>query len=324
VFRHDDAIVFQLARIVFADSPGEVHFIPKKGKVQQSGRHSYFACKGQFVGINTARLECDLARDVIQKMHYEGESQNWDWDNHCTKFHQQIRIINEWAVAGLATPMSAEDQISAFLKMFLKDCKNGKLHIAKSMIKGDQSGFPTLVGNLIPHLTLSIDTKEPGAQAAKRTIANASSTFGGNPKKCCRTGRGSGWSYHGQTAGKCRTVSDKVVGTIEGLHYKEEIWKAMSKEQKDKVVELCKAKSSGRTVKATSMTTSGTILTDNSDQLQTLTRAVQSLDSSRDGGRWSTDHHASSRQRGDRFRSRSSIRSHGSHQLGAHAGHRKH
>ena len=132
MFRCDDAIVFHLVCITFADSPGEVHFIPRKGKVQQSGRQSYFACKGQFVGINTARLECDLARDVIQKMRYEGESRNWNWDRHCTKFHQQLRVIDEWAVAGLATPMSAEDQISAFLKTIPKDCKNGELLIAKA------------------------------------------------------------------------------------------------------------------------------------------------------------------------------------------------
>jgi hypothetical protein len=96
LFHRDDATVFQWTCILFADSPGKVHFIPRKGKVQQSGRQSYFACKGQFVGINTACLECNIARDVIQKMHYEGESQNWNWDKHCTKFHQQIRIIKEW------------------------------------------------------------------------------------------------------------------------------------------------------------------------------------------------------------------------------------
>ena len=90
-------------------------------------------------------------------------------------------------------------------------------------------------------------------------------------------------------------VSDKVVGTLEGLHYKEEIWKAMSKEQKDKVVELRKAKSSGRAVKAATTTTAGPVPMDVSDQLQTLTRAVQSLDSSRVGGRRSIDRHASSR-----------------------------
>ena len=71
-FRRDDAIVLQLARAAFADSPGEIHFIPKRGKTLQSGRQAYFACKGQFVGINTARLECDLTRDIIQKMRYEG------------------------------------------------------------------------------------------------------------------------------------------------------------------------------------------------------------------------------------------------------------
>jgi len=134
VFHHDDTIVFHLACIEFADSPGEVYFIPRKGKVQQSGHQSYFSCKGQFVGNNTAHREGHLARDVIQKMHYEGESRNWNWDKHCTKFHQQIHIIDEWALAGLATPMSAEDQISAFLKSIPKDCKNGVLLITKGII----------------------------------------------------------------------------------------------------------------------------------------------------------------------------------------------
>jgi hypothetical protein len=98
---------------------------------------------------------------------------------------------------------------------------------------------------------------------------------------------GSGLGSCAQTAGKCHVVGDKVVGTIEGLHYKEEIWKAMSKEQKDKVVELHKAKSAGHAVKAATTTTAGTVLMDVLDQLQTLTRAVQSLDSGRDGGRQS-------------------------------------
>jgi hypothetical protein len=89
-------------------------------------------------------------------------------------------------------------------------------------------------------------------------------------------------------------VGNKVVWTIEGLHYKEEIWKAMSKEQKDKVVELLKAKSAGRAVKAATTTTAGTVPMDLPDQLQTLTHTVQSLDSGRDGGCQSTDHHASS------------------------------
>jgi hypothetical protein len=273
VFRRDDAIIFKLAQIAFAHLPGEVHFIPRKGKVQQSGRQSYFACKGQFVGINTARLECDLTRDVIQKMRYKGESRNWNWDKHCTKFHQQISVINEWAVAGLATPMSAEDQISAFLKTIPKDCKNGELLIAKGIIEGDRSRFPTLVGNVIPHLTLSIDSKDPGAPVAKRTIANTSSESGRTPEKRHRTGRGSRRGSRGQT-GKCRLVGDKVVGTLEGLHYKEEIWKAMSKEQKEKVLELRKVRGNERAVKAASSTASGTVPMDVSDQLQTLTRVV--------------------------------------------------
>jgi hypothetical protein len=33
---------------------GRIHFTPKKGKTLQSGRQAYFACKGQYVGVNTA------------------------------------------------------------------------------------------------------------------------------------------------------------------------------------------------------------------------------------------------------------------------------
>ena len=66
--------MFLLAYIAFANSHGEVHLIPKKGKGLQSGCWAYFACKGQFVSINTAHLECDLAHEVIQKMQYEEES----------------------------------------------------------------------------------------------------------------------------------------------------------------------------------------------------------------------------------------------------------
>jgi hypothetical protein len=120
-------------------------------------------------------------QDVIQKMQDEGESRNWNWDKHCTKFHQQIRIIDEWTVAGLAMPMSAEDPISAFLKTIPKDCKNSKLLIAKGITEGDRSRFPTLVGNVIP-LTLSINTKEFSVQAVKRMIANTSFASGQPPR----------------------------------------------------------------------------------------------------------------------------------------------
>ena len=89
------------------------------------------------------------------------------------------------------------------------------------------------------------------------------------------------------TAGKCRLVNRKVVGTItiEGLHYSEDIWKAMTSEQKAQVLSLCKEKSARHSVKARSTAGSGTAPTDVSDQLAMLTRAVQSLDSNREGER---------------------------------------
>jgi hypothetical protein len=74
-FHQHDTIVFQLVLIAFADSSREIHFIPKKGKTLQSGRQAYFACKGQFIGVNTARLKCDLVGDIIQKMCYTKGSQ---------------------------------------------------------------------------------------------------------------------------------------------------------------------------------------------------------------------------------------------------------
>ena len=53
-FHCDDEIVFQLARVAFKDSHGECHFVPKKDMKYHSSFQVFFACKGQFVGINTA------------------------------------------------------------------------------------------------------------------------------------------------------------------------------------------------------------------------------------------------------------------------------
>ena len=201
MFHRDHAIVLQSVWIAFADSPGEIHFTPKKGRTLQSGRQAYFACKDQFAGVNTACLKCDLARDITHKMHYERELWSWNWDKHCSKFHMQIHVIDEWAADGKATCMSNEDQISAFLKTIPNNCKNSELLIAKGIIEGDRSRLPILVGSVILHLTLSIEAKEHSVPAAKHTIANTSSTPGQCADKHCQTGRASC-----MTAGKCRLV----------------------------------------------------------------------------------------------------------------------
>jgi hypothetical protein len=40
------------------------------------------------------------------------------------------------------------------------------------------------------------------------------------------------------TAGKCGLVEGKVAGTIEGLHYTKDIWKAITSKQKAQVLLL--------------------------------------------------------------------------------------
>ena len=92
-------------------------------------------------------------------MQYKGEFQNWSWDKHCKKFNHQIQVIDKWATAGLATLLSGEDKISAFLKMIPKDCKNRELGISQGIIEGDRSWFPTLIGTVISHLSLSMSHK---------------------------------------------------------------------------------------------------------------------------------------------------------------------
>ena len=106
-------------------------------------------------------------------MQYKGELSNWNRDKHCAKFHQKLAIIDEWAVAEMATCMSNEDQISMFLKMIPKDCKNGELVNVKGIIEADQLCFPTLVGNVFPVLSPTIDTKECRVSVPNHMIANA-------------------------------------------------------------------------------------------------------------------------------------------------------
>ena len=72
----------------------------------------------------------------------------------------------------MAMHMSNEDLISAFLKTIPKYCKNRELAIEMGIIKGDRSRLPTLIGNVIPHLLLSMDMKEHGDMIAQHTIAN--------------------------------------------------------------------------------------------------------------------------------------------------------
>lgn len=117
-------------------------FCPKESAKHHSGRQAYFACKGQFVGADTAQQECDLARDTISKMQYEGEPRNWGWNSHYTKFHSQVLTIEDHTANNLATAMSEADKISAFLKTISADHKNGQLVIAKVIIDGDRSQYP--------------------------------------------------------------------------------------------------------------------------------------------------------------------------------------
>ena len=71
--------------------------------------------------MHTAHQECNQAHNIISNMQYEDNSCQWNWDKHCAKLHQQISIIEEWAVTGMAMHMSNKDQISAFLETILKD-----------------------------------------------------------------------------------------------------------------------------------------------------------------------------------------------------------
>ena len=60
----------------------------------------------------------------------------------------------------MTTLILNEDQINTFLKTIPKDSKNDELVIAKGSIEGERSRLSTLVGNGIPHLFVSINTKE--------------------------------------------------------------------------------------------------------------------------------------------------------------------
>ena len=55
MFLCNDEIVFCLASIAYKDSPGECHFMSKRGVSHHSGRKAFFACKGQFVDKDSAR-----------------------------------------------------------------------------------------------------------------------------------------------------------------------------------------------------------------------------------------------------------------------------
>ena len=124
--------------------------------------------------------------------------------------------------------------------------------IAKGIIERGWLRSPTLVGNLIPMLSPTLDTKECGAPVPKHTIANA------NTRSWSRdsSGKRQQTGCPSNTTGNCCIEGGKVVGTIEGLHYEEGIWNTMSPVQKAEVVRLqCQSKPAQHSVQA--MITSG-------------------------------------------------------------------
>ena len=72
----------------------------------------------------------------------------------------------------------------------------------------------------------------------------------------------------------------KVVGTIECLQYDKSTWDAMTKEQRDKAMEHCKAKSSQCAVKTATTLGPSAPLSEMEDTFEKLTRAVKSIESS--------------------------------------------
>lgn len=186
-------------------------FILSPRRVRQcrtADRHTLLASASSLESTRPASsVTSHLILFKIQKMHCKGELGSWSWDKHTPRstFHMQLRVIDEWVTVSKATCMSNKDQISAFLRTIPKNCKNSKLLITKDIIEGDRSRFHTLIGNDIPHLTLSIEAKEHGAPAAKHTIANTSSATGQRSDKRCRTGKTSR-----MTTGKCQLVDGKV------------------------------------------------------------------------------------------------------------------
>ena len=127
-------------------------------------------------------------------------------------------------------------------------------------------------------LTPNIESWERSTEVPKRMIANAATrteSCGGSGKRR-RTGRPR------VTTGKCRIESGKVVEMLEGLHYKEGIWNAMTTVQKSKVICLHR-RLVRRSVQVA--TTSGTNvpMSDVSDSITRLTRAIESLETSREG-----------------------------------------
>jgi hypothetical protein len=244
VFRRDDEVVLAIARIAFAGSPGEIHFKPKKNGVAQSGRLAYFDCKSQFVGTDTARLECDEARNALQQMRYTGESRNWTWDKHCNKFHMHLNTIDEWAALGVATAIPEQEKISMFLRTISEDCRDKALLTAKEVIECSRDKYLTLQKDVIGHLTSRLKQGKIDNPARRNIAAASSSAYSaeGSRVKRKRGGDSNRGARSAGVRGKLSIENGRVVGTLEGLHYEASIWEAMTKEQRSTVVNLRKEK----------------------------------------------------------------------------------
>jgi hypothetical protein len=268
-FRTDEAIVLELAKIAFKNTPVETQL--RTGQNQnKSGRQALRVIKGMFVSPEAARIECDEAREGMKKQ-FKDETLH-EWHLHTSRWLQHKQTLEEWAQEGQASHITDQDYISQFLATIPADCKCKPLVNAKQIVESDRAGrFVHLEGTVVPYLTSQIPKRDTKRE---RLVSEVGSDRSGKRQK---GGKGKAGS---SDKDRVQVKDGKVVGTLKGTHYPPDVWNAMNQDQRQQVLALRKAKKAGANVSSVSKENSAL-----KAELKKLKRQVKAAKSkSKDGG----------------------------------------
>ena len=230
-FKRDEAVVLALISHIFKDTHAAKSYFPNPGSVKKpSGRYIFRNIKNNFLGSDYLRKEATALKEALRNAQYTGESKNYNWDTHVSKFMNgisQLADLSERLPEGIS-PLTADESINWFLDS-IKDTVSEELKVARTVVSQDLGSYKDLA-SVTAKLRSSVKNWRGGYTpgGGKRNISSTQGKGEGGgrnspPHKKPRGGGGhsGGSTGKGQQWGKLKLTADKkgVTGEIEALQY---------------------------------------------------------------------------------------------------------
>ena len=256
-FVRDTQLLYAICRYALLDTPANTLFPAVGPDKNPCGRRAYKLAHNTYMGAEHLRETADACREAIARSTYTGETRNWNWVKHTSRFIENLALmerIHKLQPESVAKMTDAES-VTAFLKTIGEDCAYEGLKVTKELARSkpdEYNDLPTVLALLRRNIPTLQGTASGGGTAGKRRVAaTGTSDRGGrggrgtaHRDKRHRPGRGGNpGSSRGGAWGKLVKSSDgkSVTGQVEGIRYCNDCYKLMSEQQRNQMKQLRKS-----------------------------------------------------------------------------------